>query len=323
MDKELIRITENALMGIRIEKEEAFYLTTLNGPSIYELFTSSNRIRESFRGNFIDLCAVINAKSGGCPEDCSYCAQSTHHNTKIDIYPLISVDRIIKDAKKAKGNGARRFCIVISGRKINDSEELKTIAEGISQIRNLGLFPCATLGMLGEEELNLLKKSGLYRYHHNLETSEAFFPEICTTHTYKEKVETIKAAKRLGLSVCSGGIFGMGEGWEERIEMALALRELDVDSIPINFLNPIPGTPLGGMGYLNPIEALKIIAIFRFILTDKEIRICGGRDVTLRNLQPFIFLSGADALLIGNYLTTMGRNPDDDLRMMEDLGLRW
>jgi biotin synthase len=323
MSPELITITEKVIKGTQIDKSEAYFLATLTGPDIYKLFSYANNVRDSFRGDFIDLCSIINSKSGACPEDCSYCSQSAHYNTKVNIYPLISKDKIIEKAKSAKKNGARRFCIVTSGRSIENTEEIKAIAEYIKEIKGLSLLPCATLGMLGEKELCLLKEAGLNRYHHNLETSEAFFPEICTTHTYREKVMTIKKAKELGLSICSGGIFGMGEGWKERIEMAFALRDLGVDSVPINFLNPIPGTPLEGKGFLNPIEALKIIAIYRFILPDKEIRICGGRNVALRTLQPLIFTSGADALLIGDYLTTTGRNTCDDLRMMEDLGLRW
>ncbi len=323
MNNDISTLTEKILKSYQIEKDEARFLTTLSGSDLYKLFSYANSIREFFRGNFIDLCSIINAKSGACPEDCSYCAQSTHYNTKVDVYPLISEYKIIDKAKEAKENGARRFCIVTSGRRIENNKEIKTIAEYVSKIKDLGLLPCATLGMVGVEELSLLKEAGLNRYHHNLETSEAFFPEICTTHTYREKVKTVKKAKEIGLSVCSGGIFGMGEGWEERIEMAFSLRDLAVDSIPINFLNPITGTPLEGIGYLNPIEALKIISIYRFILPDKEIRICGGRNVAIRTLQPFIFLSGADGLLIGDYLTTQGRNPGDDLKILEDLSLRW
>ncbi len=323
MSPELITITEKVIKGTQIDKSEAYFLSNITVPEVYKLFSSANSIRDYFRGDFIDLCSIINAKSGACPEDCSYCSQSAHYNTKVDVYSLISIDKIIERAKSAKKNGARRFCIVTSGRNIENTEEIKTIAECVSKINDLGLLPCATLGMLGKEELGLLKKAGLNRYHHNLETSEAFFPEICTTHTYREKVMTIKKAKELGLSVCSGGIFGLGEGWEERIEMAFALKELEVDSVPINFLNPVSGTPLEGKGYLNPIEALKIIAIYRFILPDKEIRICGGRNLALRTLQPLVFISGADSLLIGNYLTTSGRNPEDDHRTMEDLGLKW
>lgn len=323
MDRQLEDITEKVLKGPRIDRDDAFYLVNLIGMDFYDLLSSANRIRETFRGDFIDLCSIVNAKSGLCPEDCSYCAQSVHHNTKIDMYPLITVERIINRAEEAKRNGARRFCIVTSGRKIDKPIELEDIARAISHIRDLGLLPCATLGMLGRDELKILKDAGLYRYHHNLETSESFFPEICSTHTYKEKVKTIMAAKELGISICSGGIFGMGEGWEERIEMAFALRDLNVDSIPINFLNPIPGTRLEGMPYLNPLEALRIIAVFRFIFPHKEIRICGGRNVVLRSLQPFVFMSGADGLLIGNYLTTSGRNTEEDIMMLNALGLRW
>lgn len=322
MDNKLITITEKVLKNKLIDKSEAYFLSDIAGAGVYKLFSYANSIKSYFRGDTIDLCSIVNAKSGSCPEDCSYCAQSAHYNTKVDVYPIIPIDKIIARAIEAKKNGARRFCIVTSGRKTDD-KEIKTIANYVNQIKDLGLLACATLGILGEEEIRILKESGLDRYHHNLETSEAFFPEICTTHTYAEKVITIKRAKELGLSVCSGGIFGLGEGWEERIEMAFALRDLDVDSVPINFLSPVPGTPLEGKGYLNPLEALKIIAIYRFILPDKEIRICGGRNTALRTLQPFIFISGADSLLIGNYLTTSGRNPEEDRRTMEDLGLRW
>ncbi len=175
--------------------------------------------------------------------------------------------------------------------------------------------------MLNVSELKELKDAGLHRYHHNLETSEAFFKEICTTHTFKEKIKTIETAKSLGFSICSGGIFGLGESWEDRIDMAFTLKEIGVDSIPINFLTPIPGTSLGNKSLLSPVEALKIIAIYRLIFPDCEIRVCGGRPTTLRDLNSYIFMAGANGLLIGNYLTTSGRNPEDDLQMIKDLGL--
>ena len=181
------------------------------------------------------------------------------------------------------------------------------------------MLPCATLGMLSADQLRQLKEAGLNRYHHNLETSEAFFSEICTTHTYRDKVNTIEAARSLELSVCSGGIFGLGESWEDRINMAFALKELDVDSVPINFFTPVKGTPLEDRDLLSPLEALKIISIYRLILPECEIRVCGGRPSTLRDLHAHIFLAGADGLLIGNYLTTRGRNPRDDLQMIRDM----
>ncbi len=303
-----------------IDKETALSLTKLNGADLYDLFASANLIREKFRGNKIDLCSIISAKSGACPEDCSFCAQSAHSKTNAKVYPLLDKEKILDVAVTAKKYGVKRFCIVISGKKPS-SRELDKICNFISEIKDLGLLPCATLGMLDIEQLIQLKDAGLNRYHHNLETSEAFFSEICTTHTYKDKIKTIEAAKCLGLSICSGGIFGLGESWEDRIEMAFALTEIGVDSVPINFFTPIKGTALGSRESLSPMEALKIIAIYRLILTKSEIRICGGRPITLRDLNSYIFSAGADGLLLGNYLTTQGRNPEDDLQMIKDLGL--
>lgn len=307
--------------GVRdIDRAYALHLSTLQGAEVYELFALANRVRIHNRGNRVDLCSIVNAKSGACPEDCSFCAQSAYSRTDTRVFPLIDEERIIEAAASAKKKGARRFCVVTSGKRPSD-RELDKICGFISRIRDLGLLPCATLGLLDASRLQGLVDAGLDRYHHNLETSEAFFSEICTTHTYAEKVRTIETARQLGLSICSGGIFGLGESWEDRIDMAFALREIGIDSVPINFLTPIPGTPLGDREPLNPIEALKIIAIYRLILPDCEIRVCGGRPITLRDLNPFIFLAGADGLLIGNYLTTPGRDPADDIRMINDLGL--
>jgi len=303
-----------------IDKDFASYLSTIKGVDVFDLFASANRARIAFRGNKVDLCSIINAKSGACPEDCSFCAQSLNSKAGINVYPLLPREKILEAATSARENGVKRFCIVCSGKKVA-GKELAKISEIISEIKALDLLPCATLGMLSYDELKELKDAGLHRYHHNLETSEAFFKEICTTHTYIEKIKTIESAKSLGLSVCSGGIFGLGESWEDRIEMAFALKELQTDSVPINFLTPIRGTPMEDKGLLSPLEALKIIAIYRLILSDTEIRICGGRPTTLRELNSYIFFAGADSLLLGNYLTTSGRNPEDDLQMIKDLGL--
>ncbi len=303
-----------------IDRQTALQMSERKGAEIYELFTLSNRVREKFRGNKVDLCSIINAKSGTCPEDCSFCAQSAHSKTSVNIHPLLDKEKILDAANSAKKHGARRFCIVTSGMKPSDPE-LKDICTFISEIRDLGFLPCATLGMLEKEQLAQLKDAGLYRYHHNLETSEAFFSEICTTHTYREKIKTIEAAKSLGLSVCSGGIFGLGETWEDRIDMAFAIKELNIESVPINFLTPVNGTPLGDSKLLSPLEALKIIAVYRLILPGSEIRVCGGRPQTLRELNSYIFFAGADGLLIGNYLTTQGKRPEEDLQMINDMGL--
>lgn len=303
-----------------IDKEYALELSRAAGLDIFKLFYLANLTRVKYRGNKVDLCSIVNAKSGACPEDCSFCAQSVHSRTDVKAYPLITEEKIFEAAVSAKKFGAKRFCVVTSGRKVS-GKEIENICSFVSNIKNLGLLPCATLGMLGLSELEMLKEAGLHRYHHNLETSEAFFKEICTTHTFREKIKVIEAAKSLSLSVCSGGIFGIGESWEDRIDMAFALKDLRVNSVPINFITPVYGTPLGDTELLNPMEALKIISIYRLILPESEIRICGGRPNTLRDLNSYIFMAGADGLLIGNYLTTSGRNPEDDLQMIKDTGL--
>ncbi|GBD96219.1 MAG TPA: biotin synthase BioB [Nitrospirae bacterium] len=303
-----------------INRDSALALSHRKGAEMYDLFALANRVREKFRGNSVDLCSIINAKSGACPEDCSFCAQSAHNKTDTNVYPLLSKEKILDAAVSAKKNGVKRFCIVTSGKKPS-GKELDEICNFISEIRDLGLLPCATLGMLDTGQLRQLKDAGLNRYHHNLETSEHFFSEICTTHTYRDKIKTIEAAKSLELSICSGGIFGLGESWEDRIDMAFALKETGVDSVPLNFFTPIKGTLFGNRELLNPIEALKIIALYRLVLPECEVRVCGGRPVTLRDLHSHIFQAGADGLLIGNYLTTDGRDPEDDLQMIKDLGL--
>jgi biotin synthase len=305
----------------KISRDEAFFITSLAGQDILGLFSSANRIREHFRANTVDLCAIINAKSGACPEDCSYCAQSAKSSAEIKTFRLVEKKTILKKAQEAKEGGARRFCLVTSGKKAS-ATDLEKIAEMVSAVRKLGLLPCATLGLLSGKDLLLLKDAGLERYHNNLETSERFFPEICTTHSYQDKLETIKAVKSSGLSLCSGGIFGLGETWEDRIDMALALREIGPDSVPINFLIPVKGTRLGLQKLLGPFDALKIISLYRFILPDKEIRVCGGRIQTLGEFNAFIFPAGADGLLTGNYLTTLGRNFEDDLELINQYGLK-
>jgi biotin synthase len=237
------------------------------------------------------------------------------------VYPLISVEEIAAAAQSARKNGAKRFCIVTSGRGIDSPEDLQNIAKGIHRVREAGLSPCATLGTLTRDQLARLKDAGLHRYHHNIETSRNYFSRICTSHSFDERLQVLNSARTLGLSACSGGILGMGETMQDRIDMALTLRELDVDSVPVNFLMPIAGTPFGNLPSLSPTEALHAIALFRFILPDKEIRVCAGRGTTLGQLHPFVFVAGADGFMIGNYLTTTGLKPEDDLKMIKDLGL--
>ncbi len=296
-------------------------LSRLRGTDLWDLLAAANRVRERFRGSSLDLCSIVNAKSGACGEDCSFCAQSARHGRNAAVYPLIPVDDMERAAGNAKRNGAKRFCIVTSGRGIENRNDLENIAEGIRRVKGAGLSPCATLGTLTRDQLAFLRDAGLHRYHHNIETSREFFPRICTTHTFDERVEVLGHARSLGLSACSGGILGMGESMDDRVSMAFALRGLDVDSVPINFLMPIPGTPLEHMRGITPLEALHSLALFRMVLPDKQIRVCGGRAACLGRLHPLIFLAGADGFLIGNYLTTTGSDPADDLAMVKDLGL--
>ncbi len=288
---------------------------------LQELIKIADPLRKDHKGDTIFTCAIINAKSGACPEDCAFCAQSAHHKTEIDVYPLVSEDRIVRMAEEMKKSGATRFSIVTSGNRLKD-REIESVANTIRLIREkVGIRVCASLGMLDENMARILKDAGLDRYHHNLETAKSFFPNICTTHAYEEDIETLWVAKNVGLKVCSGGIMGLGEGWEHRIELAFTLREIDVDSIPINFLNPIPGTRLQDMPLLVPTDALKAIAIFRIINPEKDITICGGREKVIREYQSDIFAAGANGIMIGNYLTTKGRGIKEDMEMIEKMGL--
>ena len=309
------------LSGTDIDYDTVCRLARATGADRWDLFAAAGRVRGHFRGEKVDICSIVNAKSGACSENCSYCAQSVHHATGAPVYPLISVDRMAEAASSAKRNGAKRFCIVTSGRGIDSQADLKTIAEGIQKVRAIGLSPCATLGTLTKDQLSFLKNAGLHRYHHNIETSRDYFTKICSTHGFDERLEVLKNASTLGLSACSGGILGMGESMEDRIRMAFTLRELDVDSVPINFLMPIMGTPLENIIPITPLEALHSISLFRMVLPGKEIRVCAGRGTTLGQLHPLIFAAGADGFMIGNYLTTSGLDPVDDLKMVQDLGL--
>ena len=314
-------LAEQVLSGRPLERSQAAVLAECRGTDLMDLLAAANRLREHFRGQSIDICSIVNAKSGACSEDCRYCAQSSHYSTDATVYSLIDEGKIREAAETAAKNGARRFCIVTSGRGIDDDGDLRTIARGIERVRGLGLSPCATLGTLHRDQLRYLRDAGLHRYHHNIETSREYFPEVCSTHTFDERLELLDFARSIGLSTCSGGILGMGESMHDRISMAFTLREQDVDSVPVNFLMPIPGTPLGDRPPIPPLDGLHAIALLRFVLPDREIRICGGRGTALGQLHPLIFLAGADGFMIGNYLTRTGLAPEEDLRMLRDLGL--
>ncbi len=287
----------------------------------FRLIAAASEIRESFKGKSIVLCGIINAKSGRCPEDCAFCSQSAHHCTDAPSYPLIKKDAIIGSAISARDEGAHMFGIVTSGTAITTEEEWAEILGAITGIKASGIKACASLGMLDVNGAKRMKDAGLFRYHHNLETARSFFRNICTTHDYDEDIATIGAAREAGLSVCCGGIIGMGESQEQRLELAFTLRDLGVDCVPVNILDPRPGTRLEGTEPLTPLEILVTIALFRFILPDKDIKLCGGKEKNLRQLLPLGILAGCNSLMTGNYLTTTGRSAALDIEMILDLGL--
>jgi biotin synthase len=288
-----------------------------------ELISQANEIRKTFIGNKLELCSIINAKSGLCSEDCKFCAQSLRHKAQVQIYPLKDARQIVQAAKDAKKIRADRFGIVTSGNCLTE-KELREIAIALSEIKEkVKIKTCASLGALKKDELRLLKQAGLTRYHHNIETSPRFYSQIVSTHSFQERIDTIMAAKELGLEVCSGGIIGMGETWQDRIEMAFLLRELDVDSVPINLLVPIKGTPLESMEPVSCVEAIKTISLFRIILKNKIIKIAAGREAALKDFQGLGFMSGANGMLIGGYLTIKGRPVDEDRRLVEEIERLW
>lgn len=299
------------------------YINSLLDLPLTELISIANRARKESVGANIDLCSIMNAKSGLCRQDCKFCAQAAKHNTSINTYPLKTKQEMLEEAQRAKDIGAERFDIVTSGDRLS-KEELKIVAEAIYEITHkIGIKMCASLGKLDREDFCLLKQSGLTRYHHNLETSPTYFPQIVTTHNFHERINTIKLAKRAGLEVCSGGIIGMGETMQDRIEMALILKELDVNSVPINILVPIKGTPLENKQTLSCDEAIRTIALFRIILNDKTIKIAAGRESILKDFQGLAFMAGANGMLIGGYLTIKGRDVFEDWKLVEEIKRLW
>lgn len=315
-------MADKVLAGGAIGADEALTLSGVTGTDRFLLFAEAARIRDHYVGTAVHLCSIINAKSGRCAENCAFCAQSAHHDTGVEVYPLVDEDEIFRCAVLAEQNGAGCYGIVTSGTSINSAEELERVCRAVTRIKlETGISPSCSLGIMGQDTALRLKDAGMETYHHNLETARSFFPNICTTHDYEDDVATIRAAKAVGLKVCCGGIFGLGESFDQRIEMALTLRELNVDSVPINFLNPVTGTRLESADNLTPLECLTIIAVYRFLLPGKRLSVCGGREKNLRELQSWMFLAGADGTMTGNYLTTPGRPPELDRQLLKDLEL--
>ena len=321
-DKTLISITEKIIKDpdYSISYEDAFNFAASQDNAV-DLIMCANKIRERYKKNNIFTCSIINAKSGRCPEDCAFCAQSAHHKTGIGTYPLLDKEKILKNSIYMEKAGATKYSMVTSGHSLSGGE-IDSIGHAAEEInKKTDTSVCASLGQLIEPVAIKLKKRGITTYHHNLETAGSYFDQVCTTHEYDEDIQTVKMAKSAGLKICSGGILGLGETWVQRVELAFTLKELDVDSIPINFLNPIPSTRMENRSLLPPMEALKCIAIFRFINPDKDITVCGGREKTLGDFQSLIFMAGANGIMIGNYLTTKGRSAEMDMAMIRQMGL--
>ncbi|MBP3910816.1 MAG: biotin synthase BioB [Niameybacter sp.] len=309
-------IYKQVLEGYNISKEEAYKLIDYD---VEVLRNYAKSIREQLCGNVFDLCSIINGKSGACSENCKYCAQSAHYSTRVETYPLLDAEVFIKDAKEHKAEGVLRYSIVTSGKRLS-KKEVEDVAKIYKRMREeCEIKLCASHGLLDEEDFTKLKEAGIVRYHNNLETSRNYFASICTTHTYEDKIKTIKAAQRVGLEVCSGGLFGIGEIMEDRIDMAFELREMGVTSIPINVLVPIPGTPMEKMLPITEEEVLKSITIYRFIHPTAFIRLAGGRMYLTDNGR-LAFEGGANATITGNLLTTCGNTIQDDLKMLKTLG---
>ncbi len=288
-----------------------------------ELLLVANLVRRKNCGRDIELCGIINAKSGACSEDCKFCAQSARYSVDIPGYPLKSDEEIVAAAKKAKSNGAKRFGIVTSGKRLSP-DEVKSVAGVIRRItEEVGISLCASLGVLDRRTFARLKEAGLSRYHHNIETSGRYFPEIVSTHDHSERINTILDARKMGLEVCSGGILGMGETWQDRIEMALLLEELGVDSVPLNFLVPIKGTPMENAEKISIADAIRSIALFRIVLSDKTIKVVAGRESVLRDFQGLMYMAGANGMMVGGYLTTDGRSVDEDLALVGEIQQLW
>lgn len=307
---------KKVLEGEQITKKEALALYDV---PLEELCGTADEIRKHFCGNGFDICTIINGKSGRCPENCKYCAQSAYYHTGAGEYPLLGKEEILSQAKYNADRGVLRYSIVTSGRALDDLE-IDAMCEAIREIKSrVGIEVCVSFGLLTKEQFERVKEAGATRVHNNLETSRRYFPNVCTTHTFEDKLNAIRAAKAAGLAVCSGGIMGLGESGEDRIDMAFTLRELGVKSVPVNMLSPIAGTPYEKNPRLTVSDMRRIAAVYRFILPDASIRLAGGRGL-LDDKGESCFRSGANAAISGDMLTTSGYTIESDLEMIHRLG---
>ena len=322
--EQITSLGQRVLSGELISREEAQWLFNVeDSADIFDLMAWANRIRKHFKGNKIHLCSIVNAKAGACSENCRFCAQSSFYQTGSPRYGFIDAEPMHEAASEANKHGVTALGLVAAWKGLNEGPMLDEVCERISELARDGkVRPDASLGIIKSQKVaDRLKAAGLECYGHNLESSRRFFSSHCTTHTYDDRVETISYLKKAGIKICSGGIIGMGETCEDRCDLAFSLREVGANVVPINILNPIEGTPFATNAPLPPLEILKTIACFRFILPRQEIMIAGGRTVNLRDLQSMIFMAGASALMVGNYLTTLNQPVEKDIQMLRDLGL--
>jgi len=304
--------------GEDVSKEEALKLYS---EPLSELCSAADEIRRHCCGEGFDICTIINGKSGKCSEDCKFCAQSAHYHAEADEYPLMDTEEIVRQAKYNADRGVLRYSIVTSGKRLSD-DELERMCGAIRAIReSVDIEVCVSFGLLNENQYRKLKAAGVHRVHNNLETSEKNFPNVCTTHTFADKIAAIQAAQRAGMNVCSGGIMGIGESIEDRIDMALTLRRLGIRSVPVNMLNPIQGTPYGKNDKLTNDEMRRIVAVYRFILPKASIRLAGGRGL-MEDKGKSCFQSGANAAISGDMLTTAGYSIETDMALLADLGYK-
>jgi biotin synthase len=313
------QLADKALSGIMPERQELREVLDAPDELLPEILSAAFRVRHRYFGKRVQIHVLQNAKSGLCPEDCHYCSQSSVSDAPIDRYPFMSKEKLVESAQQAKAAGAVRICIVNSGRGPTH-KEIDEIADAVREIRaQTGMNVCCSLGLMNEEKTKKLKEAGVGRVNHNLNTSREHHPAIVTTHTYDDRVATIESVKSAGIGTCSGGIIGMGESDDDIIDLALTLRAMDIDSIPVNFLHSIPATPFEQKKELTPQRCLKTLCLFRFVNPDKEIRVAGGREVNLRSLQP-LSLYPANSIFVNGYLTTPGQEASDAHQMIADLG---
>lgn len=315
------RLAKRAVEGRALADADIEAVALCPDERITELMQAAQSVRYHFFGNRMHVCAIVNARSGRCPENCSFCAQSAHHDTGCDEYPLLDPGEVGHAAQEARRGGASRFGVVISGTGLREGE-LDEFSRCLRAAAEAGVTPDASPGIVSRGVLRELKRAGMAGYHHNLETSASYFPSICSTHDYEEDVQAVRDALEEGLFVCSGGIFGLGESWEHRAELALTLAELGVPSVPVNFLTPVPGTPLEGRSVMTPSEALRTLALLRFLLPDRQLRLCGGRPAVFGpESASKSFGAGITGVMTGDYLTTPGEGPEEDLKRIRAAGL--